>query len=105
MALAGPTISDDYNLSPLALDDVVDLKRLWLARIDPYVRENGHKALAECAELLLRVPYLADSHLPIREKAHMEFQPVRWEIPGVLETADRLVVLVGARRTGGREAN
>src|SRR4051812_24982763 len=57
---------------PLARDDVVDLERLWLARIDPDVGEKGHEALAECAELLLRVPHLADSHLPIREKAHMQ---------------------------------
>jgi hypothetical protein len=83
----------------------VDLKRLRFARVYAHVREKGHEALPERIDLLPRIPNLADSEVPVRNEAHVDIQPVRREVPGVLKMADRLVVLLRRRLRRRREAD
>src|SRR6185436_1347471 len=88
----------------LTPDDVVDLEHLGRARIDPNVLQDRHEALSERIELRLRVPDLADSELPARLEGDVELESFREPIAGLLQTPNRLVVLLGRGR-GGSEAD
>ena len=62
----------------LALDDVVDLKELWLAgELDPKVGQDGHQGLTVGFELLPRVPDFADSQIPVCSKENVVVHAVR----------------------------
>src|SRR4051794_5696458 len=84
-----------------ALDDVVNLDQLGLARIYPDVGEEGHEARPEGLELFPRVPDLADFQVPVRAEAHVVVETVGWEVPGRLKPPDAFVVLLRGQRRGG----
>src|SRR5436190_3125773 len=84
----------------LAADDVVDLEHLGRARVDPNVLQDRHEALTEGIELCLRVPDLADSELPARFEGDVELESFREPIARLLQTPNRLVVLLGRNRGG-----
>src|SRR3954447_4747442 len=84
-----------------ALDDVVNLKDVWrIGELDAGAGEDRHQTLAECLELLPGVPDLADLKVAIRTEADVVVEPGRWPFAGVLELANRLVVLLGMRAVG-----
>src|SRR5213075_245137 len=60
-----------------------------------------HEALPEGIELRLRVPDLADSELPARLEGDVELESFREPVAGLLQTPNRLVVLLGRDRGGG----
>src|SRR3954469_21441920 len=91
-------------LGVLTPDDVVDLEHLGRARIDSNVLQDRHEALPERIELRLRVPDLADSELPVRLEGDVELESFREPIVGLLQTPNRLVVLLGRDR-GWSEAD
>src|SRR3954470_11856092 len=89
----------------LALDDVVDLEHLGLARkLDSNVLQHRHEALSKCIELLSRVPDLADSEVPVRLEGDVELESLRQPVARLLQPADGLVVLLGRHVGRGREA-
>src|SRR4051794_6577545 len=91
--------------SVLALDDVVDLEHLGLARkLDSNVLQHRHEALSKCIELLSRVPDLADSEVPVRLEGDVELESLRQPVARLLQPADGLVVLLGRHVGRGREA-
>ena len=88
-----------------ALDDVVNLEDVWrIGELDAGAGEDRHQTLAEGLELLPRVPDLADLKVAIRTEADVVVEPGRWPFAGVLELANRLVVLLGSE-SGGTEAD
>src|SRR5215210_6196039 len=89
----------------LALDDVVDLKHLRLARLDPNLFQDRHEALTERLELRWRVPDLADSELTVRLEGTVEFKSLRRPGAHLLQPADGFVVLVRGHTGRGREAD
>src|SRR6266540_3782968 len=92
--------------SVLALDDVVDLEHLGLARkLDPDVLKHWHEALTERVELLARVPDLADSEVTVRLEGDVILESLRQPVPRLLEAADGFVVLFGSHTGRGREAD
>src|SRR5438270_7866040 len=92
--------------SVLALDDVVDLEHLGLARkLDPDVLKHWHKALTERVELLARVPDLADSEVAVRLEGDVILESLRQPVARLLEAADGVVVLFGSHTGRGREAS
>ena len=80
----------------LALDDVVDLEHLGLAReFDPNVGQYRPQCLAECVELLARIPDLAYSEAPARTERDVVRKPVRRPLgTGRLQALDAFVVLL-----------
>src|SRR5437588_3583868 len=91
--------------SVLALDDVVDLEHLGLARkLDPDVLKHWHEALTERVELLARVPDLADSEVTVRLEGDVILEALRQPVARLLEAADGFVVLFGSHTGRGREA-
>src|SRR5437867_2537945 len=89
----------------LALDDVVDLEHLRLARKrDPDVPQHWHEALTERVELLARVPDLADPEVTVRLEGDVILESLRQPVPRLLEAADGFVVLFGSHTGRGREA-
>src|SRR5438105_6022753 len=89
----------------LALDDVVDLEHLGLARkLDPDVLKHWHEALTERVELLARVPDLADSEVTVRLEGDVILESLRQPVARLLEAADGFVVLFGSHTGRGREA-
>src|SRR5215211_6240868 len=89
----------------LALDDVVDLKPLGLARkLDANVLQHRHQALTERVELLARVPDLVDSDVTVRAEGDVVLKSLGQPVARLLQTTDGLVVLFGSHVVRGREA-
>src|SRR4029079_7308759 len=89
-----------------ALDDVVNLEDVRrIGELDAGAREDRYQTLAEGLELLPRVPDLADVKVAIRTEADVVVEPGRWPFAGVLELANRLVVLVGSEGDGTETDN
>src|SRR5256885_2593962 len=91
----------------LALDDVVDLEHLGLAReLDANVGQYRHQTLAERVELLPRIPDLTDSEAPARTESDVVGKPVRRPLaPGILQPLDAFVVLLGRHARCSGEAS
>lgn len=72
---------------------------------DPDVCQHRHQSLTERLKLLLRGPDLADPQVAAHSKGDVVLELFRRKVAGLLETADRLVVLLrrhigaGVKRT------
>ncbi|MGZ5387834.1 MAG: hypothetical protein ACXWGS_10500 [Solirubrobacterales bacterium] len=79
----------------------MNLHYLRLARVDPYIRQDRHEALAERIELLLRVPDLADAEVAIRTEADVIVQPI-WGPLSLSQASDAFVVLLCGQGCWGK---
>ena len=75
-----------------------DVRRV--GELDADAGKNRHQTLTEGLELLLRVPDLADLKGAIRTEADVVVEASGWPFAGVLDLANRLVVILGSRGDG-----
>src|SRR3954454_7110785 len=89
-----------------ALDDVVNLEDVRrVGELDVGAGEDRHQTLTEGLELLPRVPDLADLKAAIGTEADVVVEPGRWPSAGVLDLANRFVVLLGGESDGTEADN
>src|SRR5687767_5220104 len=108
-AVAARTIGDSRSGRRArwsALDDVVNLEDVRrVGELDAGAGEDRHQTLAEGLELLPRVPDFADLKVAIQTEADVVVEPARWPFAGVLDLANRLVVLLGSESDGTEADN
>src|SRR4051812_49436129 len=73
--------------------------------MDVGAREGRDQTPAGGLQLLPRIPDLAHLKVAIRTEADVVVEPGRWPFAGVLDLANRLIVLVGSEGDGAETDN